>query len=189
MALGYGTLLASQVTDGTANTAGTAASMLNPTAVYTFPPNYFGPANNGIGKSYHIYASGRISNVITSPGTARYDIRMGSTVVFDTTAMNLNVVAKVNVNWILNLWFTVRAIGSSTSANIFCQGTWQSESVIASPLPTVGGSGMFTLPYNSAPAAGAGFDSTAAKTLDVFFTQSLGTGSHTCHDYYLFELN
>ena len=184
MALGYTQTLITQSADGAANTSGAAASMLNVSGLYTFPANYF-----QVGKTYEIEASGRISCVVTTPGTARYDVRLGGTVVFDTTAMNLNIVAKTNVGWYLKLLMTCRAIGNGTNANFFTQGFWTSEAGIASPLPTVGGLATFTLPYNAVPAAGAGFNSAQANALDMFFTQTAATGSHTCHNFALNELN
>jgi hypothetical protein len=44
-------------------------------------------------------------------------------------------------------------------------------------------------PWNAAPAVGTGFDNTAANTVDVFFTQTVGTGSMTVHQYAIEELN
>jgi hypothetical protein len=175
------TLITSQV-DGTTLTAAAAASMIPAAAVYTLPANFF-----SIGKQLRIMASGRISNAVTTPGTARFDVRFGATLVADTAAMNLNIVAKTNVNWYLDLLMTCRVVGAS--ASLMWQGLWTSESVIASPLPTVGGSGTFTLPYNSAPAVGNTFASTATQAVDVFFTQTVATGSMTCHQFTLESLN
>jgi hypothetical protein len=177
------TLMTAQA-DGTANTTGTAASALPTHAKFTLPNNYF-----YIGRMVRIFASGRISCVVTTPGTARYDIQFGGVKVFDSLAMNLNIVAKTNVHWVLDVILTCRAIGSGTSCNFMPQGTWTSEAAIASPLPTAGGVGVFTLPYNAAPAVGTGCDSTSALTVDLFFTQTVATGSHTLHEYSFTALN
>ena len=40
-----------------------------------------------------------------------------------------------------------------------------------------------------APAVGAGMDNTAASALDVFFTQTVATGSMTVHNYQVDVLN
>lgn len=176
------TLVSSQV-DGTANTAGTAASCIPAAAKYTLPANFF----DALGKQLLIKASGRIGCAVTTPGTARFDVRFGGTVVADSLAMNLNIVAKTNVNWTLELLLTCRAIGSS--GNLMWQGNWTSEAVIAAAVPTAGSAGIFTLPYNSAPAVGSSFDTTAAQQVDLFFTQTVGTGSMTCHQYSLISLN
>ncbi len=183
MSLGYVETLITAQSDGAALTAASAASCLPPAAKKTLPANYF----TYVGQQLQVKASGRISCVVTTPGTARYDVRFGGTVVADSLAMNLNIVAKTSVNWVLDLLLTCRAIG--TSANLMWQGVWTSEAVIGSPLPTVGSSGIFTLPYNSAPAVGANFDSTVSQVVDLFFTQTAATGSMTLHSYSLISPN
>jgi hypothetical protein len=174
------------LSDGPTLTAAAAASCLPTPAVYTLPNGFF----YNTGKMLRIRAQGRISCAVTTPGTARFDIRLGASAIiaFDTGAMNLNVVAKTNVGWDLNLLLTARTIGSSTTATILGQGTWTSEAVVGSPLPTAGGSGVFTLPYNTAPVVGAGFDSTSALKVDMFYTQTVATGSFTLHQYLLEEI-
>jgi hypothetical protein len=177
------TLATAQV-DGPALTAAAAASCLPTASVITLPNNYF-----YIGRKLRIRASGRISCVVTTPGTARYDVRLGGTVVFDGLAMNLNVVAKTNVNWWLELGLTCRAVGSGSATTFFGQGTWTSEAAVGSPLPTAGGSGVFTLPYNTAPTVGTGVNNQSALSVDLFFTQTVATGSMTLQMYSLESLN
>lgn len=175
--------------DGTALTAAAAASLLQGTtatrAKYTFPANFF-----EVNKSILVRATGRISCAVTTPGTARFDIRLGGTVVWDSLAINLNIVAKTNVHWALTAELFCQAAGDSTTATLFpgrC--SWESEAVIASPLPTVGGSGEVLLPYNTAPAVGAGFSSIVSQQFDLFFTQTVATGSITLHTLNIDALN
>jgi hypothetical protein len=175
--------LISSYTDGTALTAAAAATMLPAYAKLTLPNNFF-----YVGKKLKIVAQGRISNVVTTPGTARYDVRFGSTVVYDSGAMNLNVVAKTNVPWWLELDLICRAIGSGTSANFMSFGIWQSESLIGSPANTAGGNGALLCPVG-APVVGTGFDSGATQAVDSFFTQTVATGSMTLHSYELIARN
>lgn len=170
--------------DGPTLTAAAAAQCIPPNAKVTLPNNFF-----TIGKMLKITASGRISNVVTTPGTARFDVRIGGIIVFDSLAMNLNIVAKTNVGWLLELLLTCRAVGSGTGTTLMGQGRFTSEAVIASPLPTVGGSGSLILPVGAAPAVGNGFDNTAANALDMFFTQTVATGSMTLHQYAVESLN
>jgi len=181
---GWETLVTAQG-DGTALTAAAAASCIPAAAKFGLPANFF----KWVGQQLIIKASGRISNAVTTPGTARFDVRFGAggTVVADSLAINLNIVAKTNVNWHLYLELTCRAIGAA--ANLHQAGWWASEAVIGSPLPTVGGSGLVTLPYNSAPVVGANFDSTAGQIVDLFFTQTVATGSLQLHQYELISPN
>jgi len=183
MALGYWKSLFTSQSAGTALTAAAAASMLPAqAALWTLPAGFL----DAPGKQLLLEAEGKISCAVTTPGTARFDLRFGGTVVFDTLAMNLNIVAKTNVHWLLRVKLTAAVIGSS--AALMGQGYWISEAVIGSPLPTVGSSGTFTVPYNTAPINGSTFNSNAAQTVDSYFTQTVATGSMTCTQFGLYSL-
>jgi len=132
-----------------------------------------------VGDTLNFKARGIISCVVTTPGTARFDIRFGGTVVFDTGALNLNIVAKTSVPWTLDVDLVVRSIGATTAATLWGQGTWVSEAVIASPANSAGGNGLLNVPVSSL-AVSSGFDSTVANVFDSFFTQTVATGSLTC---------
>jgi hypothetical protein len=105
--------------------------------------------------------------------------------------MTLNTTAQTNVNWILEADLVVRSVGASTSATVLGQGTWKSHAVIAAAAPTAGSAGIHMLPYNTAPVAGTGFDSTAAQTVDLFATWSVSNASNsiTLHQFSLLALN
>lgn len=177
------TLITAQV-DGSALTAAAAASALPPAAKYTLPANFF----SVIGKQLLIKASGRISTVITTPGTVRYDVRFGSTVVFDSLAMIPDSsAAYTTVGWYFEALLTCRAIG--TSANLMGQGIYVSTILAGQPATPPKGALTAILPWNSAPAVGTNFDSTVAQVVDFFFTQTVATGSMTLHQYSLIALN
>lgn len=183
MALGFWETLTSLNADGTALTAAARASATQGAAAtgarFTMPANRF-----KIGDVLHIDATGRISCAVTTPGTGRWDIAAGATVVFDTLAMPLNIVAKTNVAWKLDVMGTVRAIG--TTGNIFWQGVWFSEASIGTTADTVGpGPGGQLVPYDAAPVVGTSFDTTVSSLWDFFFTQTVSTGSMTLHQYTL----
>lgn len=184
MSLGYQeTLITSQV-DGAARATAAAATMLPAAAVYPMPGGYL----KNLGQQLLIKASGRISSAITTPGTARFDVRLGGTVVFDSLAILLDsVAAHANVGWYLEILLTVRAIGAA--ANLMGQGFWTCEDILGVPAAAPKGVLSAILPWNSAPAVGTNFDSTVANTVDVFFTQTVATGSLTCHQYSLISLN
>jgi hypothetical protein len=173
--------------DGPTLTAAARASCIPTANRIVLPNNYF-----YIGRAIRFQLSGRISCVVTTPGTFRFDVCMGSagtTIVFDTLAQNLNIVAKTTVPWSLDLILVCRAVGSGTATTFFpCQSIFQSEAVVGSPLPTVGGNGSLYVPTGT-PAVGAGCDNTVAAALDVFFTQTVNTGSLTVHTYLVSALN
>ena len=175
--------------DGAALTASiTATSILPGGAKFNLYSNFF----DKVGKKIRVRAMGRITTVVTTPGTLTLDLRMGPTsniVVANGGAMALNIVAKTNLPWWLEWDLTCRAIGTATTANLMHQGLWMSEAVIGSPLPAVGGAGSFLVPA-TAPAVGTGFDSTVSMILDLFATWSINNAnSITCHQFDCQELN
>lgn len=173
--------------DGPTLTAAARATCIPAANRIVLPSGYF-----SIGKALRFVLGGRISCVVTTPGTARFDICMGAagtTIVFDTLALNLNIVAKVTVPFLLDVTLVCRAVGTGTSTTFFpVESFFQSEAVVGSPLPTVGGNGSLLVPVGT-PAVGAGTDVTAAHALDVFFTQTVATGSLTVHNYLVQSLN
>lgn len=177
------TLITAQV-DGATLTAAAAASMLPAAARFTLPANFF----KNIGQQLLIRASGRISSLITTPGTARFDVRFGANVVFDSQAILLDTVAgHTNVGWVMEILLTCRALGSS--ANLMGQGWWMCEDILGVPATAPKGVLTAILPWNAAPAVGANFDSGASQVVDSFFTQNVATGSMTLHQYALIAKN
>lgn len=176
------TLVSAQV-DGPTLTAAAAASCIPPAAKFPLPGQFF----KYIGQQLMIKASGRISSLITTPGTARFDLRFGATVVFDSLAILLDsVAAHANVGWTLEILLTCRAIGAS--ANLMGQGTFICEDILGVPATAPKGVLAAILPWNSAPAVGSNFDSTTSQVVDMFFTQNVATGSLTVHQYSLISL-
>lgn len=177
-------VIASAYTDGPTLVAAATASLLPTYVPTTLPAGYW-----QIGRIWRITASGKISCVVTTPGTARFDLRMAAVTVWDSLAIPLNIVAKVNVSWFLNVLLTCRSVGSGTSATLMGQGFWLSEANILVPLPATGpGPGGQLLPYNTAPVVGTGFDSTAANAMDFRFTQTAATGSITMSQFCIEQL-
>ena len=131
---------------------------------------------DAVGDSIRITLYGRISNITTTPGTLTLDVRFGAVVVFNGGAMQLNAVAKTNVPFKFTAILTARSLGGATAATMFGIGEFLSESVVGSPVPSVGGSGILMLPAVT-PAVGAGFDSTAAQAVNVFGTWSLNNAN------------
>lgn len=177
-------VISSSYTDGPTLTAAAAASCVPTYVPTTLPAGYW-----QIGRIWRWRMHGRISNAVTTPGTARFDLRLGGIVAFDSLAIPLNIVAKTTVNWALDVLLTCRAVGSGTSANLIGQGMWLSEANINTAVPATGpGPGGCLIPFNTAPVVGAGFNSQSALTLDFFFTQTVGTGSLTVHQHMLEQM-
>ncbi len=131
-----------------------------------------------------------MSCVVTTPGTFTLDVRLGAVIAFTSSAMGLNIVAKTSLPWWAEIELTCRAIGSGTSANLMGMGLFQSECIVGSPLPAVGGAGSLLMPV-TAPAVGTGFDSSSAQIVDLFGTFSVNTNPTNCtlHHYELIACN
>jgi hypothetical protein len=172
--------------DGTAfNTTAAETSVIAPEAKYTLPANFL-----KVGSHLKLTCQGRISNIVTSPGTLTWKVKFGSVIVFTSGALNLNVVAKVNVTFWLEILLATRTIGGSTVATMMGVGNFTSESVVGSPVNTAGGAGTLLLPV-TAPVVGTGFDSTAAQQIDLtatFSTSNVGNAMQS-HMYKLESLN
>jgi hypothetical protein len=177
------TLITSEI-DGPTLTAAAAATMLPAAAKFTFPPNFF-----DIGRSIRITASGRVSTVITTPGTLRFDVRLGAgVVVFDSLAILPDATAAyVTVGWYLDILMTCRAIG--TTGNFFGQGKFCCTDIAGQVATPPKGAHTAILPWNSPPAVGGNVDTTISNQLDMFFTQTVATGSLTCHQFALESMN
>jgi hypothetical protein len=179
------TLWPPSLVDGPTLTAAAAASCLPPASRITIPTGFFGP-----GKMLSVKATGRVSTVITTPGTLRFDLRFGANIVFDSLAILPDTVAAhTNVGWWLDILLTCRAIGNGTNANLFGQGKFTCEDILGVPAAAPKGVLTAMLPWNSPPAVGAGFDSTVANLVDMFFTQTVATGSLTVHQFAIQALN
>jgi len=171
-------------TDGPTLTAAAAASCIPVASRIILPNNYW-----TVQKNWKVKLAGRISCAVTTPGTARFDLRLGPSgtiVTFDSGAMNLNIVAKTTVPFWMEINLTCRAVGTGTSSNLFGMSKFDSEAVVGAGATGSFGIGTILAPV-SAPAVGGGFDNTAANAVDVFFTQTVATGSMTIHQYEIWE--
>ena len=176
---GYVATLISAQGDGSALTnSTTATSLLSGQAKWAMPSGFF----KRVGDQLLVKAAGRISTVVTTPGTLTLDLRIGSVVVANGGAMTLSTTAKTNVAWHLEWLLTARTVGNSTSATLMHQGVFWSEAAGAT---TVAGEMKAIGLPQSAPAVGTGFDSTAAAYLDLFGTWSVANASNsiTCHQF------
>jgi hypothetical protein len=167
--------------DGTAVTSTGEGSLLPGQAKFTLPANFL----DYVGKTLRVRASGRISNIVTTPGTLTLRVKFGAIIVAASSAMQLNTTAQTNVTWWLEWALTARTIGATTAATLMHTGivTTQSAAVGASPLV-----GTWLIPA-SAPAVGTGFDSTVANVVDLTAQFSLTGNSIQLHQYALESIN
>lgn len=187
MAQGFWQTLVTLAAPGTAVTAAARTSM---TAGTTSTAGRFTLPGNAIkytGDMIKLEARGIISCVVTTPGTARFDLAYGTTLgtaLFDTTAMPLNIVARTSVPWRLEMVATCTVPGVTSSW--VWDGEWISEAMINTALQATGpGPGGTRVPYSgtatgaSNVVSGSAFNTTVSNILDLNFTQTVATGSIT----------
>lgn len=171
-------LIAAQVDGSALSNSSSATSILPAQAKLTIPANLL----DYVGRRLKISAQGRISNIVTTPGTLTLDLRLGGTVVFNGGAMQLSTTAHTTLPWWWDVELTLRVTGSS--AQFMGQGRFMSQAAsISGADPTTGHSLLLT--PNTAPAVGTAFDATAAEVLDLFATFSVGNSGNaiTLHQY------
>lgn len=172
------------VTDGPTLVAAAAASCIPVASRLVLPNNYW-----TVGKQWRVKLAGRISCAVTTPGTAQFDLRTGpagTIVAFNSGALNLNVAGKTTVPFRFDLDIVCRSVGNAALTQLFGIGRFVSEAVVGSALPSAGGNASLLCPVG-APVVGTGFDNTAANAVDLFFTQTVATGSMTVHQYEIWE--
>lgn len=177
----------------TAQGAGAAlASSTTPTSILPGQAKYtFGAGEFQVGQTFRVTAWGKLSNLVTTPGTITWDLRLGAVVAFNAGAMQLSSTAHTDATFRLVFDFRVDSVGSGTSAKLIgvLAATSQALSLTAaadnvSTMPTLLGPA-------TAPAVGTGFDSTAANVLDLFATFSINNAANsiTLLGYVLESLN
>lgn len=173
------TSLISAQGDGSAlSNSSSATSILPAQAKFTFPANFF----DYVGRKLKVSAQGRVSNIVTTPGTLTLDLRLGGTVVFNGGAMQLSTTAHTSVPWWWDVELTLRVTGSS--AQFMGQGRFVSQAANISGADSTTGHSVLLTP-NTAPALGTAFDATAAEQLDLFaaFSTANTGNAITLHQY------
>jgi hypothetical protein len=176
-------LMSSQVAGAALAASTSATSLLPAQAKMTFPTNYF----NDIGRPLIVHAQGKLSNIVTTPGTLILDLRLGATVVFNGAAMQMSTTAHTDVPWWWEAELTLRAVGSAANFMGASKFTCQAVSVSGAD-PTTGHSVLMA--PNTAPAVGSNFDATALMQLDLFgkFSVSDAANSITLEQFKVFSL-
>lgn len=180
--MGFSWQLASAAVDGAALANSSALTSILPAVVPSTNGTLRAKFLNYAGQELAVEAAGRISTLVTTPGTLSFALRFGSTSVALSGALALNAVAKTNVTWRLRWDLSLRAVGAS--ANFMHTGVFVSEAVIGSPLPSAGGSGLLLFPA-SAPAVGANFSSLTTQAVDLQAQWSVANSANsiTLHQF------
>jgi hypothetical protein len=170
----YPLVFGSNTADGATLTNSTVAANIMPASGLASIPG----GTLQVGSMLKITMRGRISTVVTTPGTLTFDVRFGSVIVSAFGAAALNTTAQTNAQWMLEILAQIRSVGSGTAATALCTAGFISRAVIGSPGAAAGGAGELLLP-ETAPAVGTGFDSTAAFAVNVFAAWSVANAANS----------
>lgn len=160
--------------DGTALANSSSATSIIPASrKILLPAGFF----DRVGKQLRVRAAGRISTVVTTPGTLTLDIRLNSDVVFTGGASGtLNTAGTTNLTWEMEVVLTCRAIG--TSATVMGIGRLITAALSAA-------TPIMLLPASVPVVSADVFDSTVSNTVDLFATWSVANASNsiTLHQF------
>jgi hypothetical protein len=183
------TLINSQVDGPTLANSASAASLLQGAQKLVLPSGFF----SAPGKALRIKGAGRLSNIVTTPGTLTLDVRLNTTpiVVFNGGAMQLSTTAHTTLPIFFEILLTCRAIGSGTAANLMGQGVATSQCLALTAVADSATTPATLLMPNTTPAVGTGFDSSIANVLDLFGTFSIANAGNgiTLHQFTVESLN
>lgn len=163
--------------DGTALASSTTETSLLPNSSYECT---LGAGRLKIGAALAFAFSGRISTVVTTPGTLTLSVRLGSIDVFSSGALPLNVVAQTNIPWTLTGELVVRAVGTTTVTTLFPKNCiFTSRALVGVAAAGTGGATSEVLPYNAAPAVGSGFDFSVSQLVDFMAQWSVSNAANS----------
>lgn len=155
-----------------ANTT-TETTLLPSHASIILPSDTFGE----LGTTFELQAFGRISTVVTTPGTLTFRLKLGGTgasgtAVAASQAFALTTTAQTNDTWKLTWFLQTRAVGSA--AALMHVGQWTAGALNNST----------TAPQDSlipatAPAVGATFDSRQPQQVDVTAQWSVANAANS----------
>ncbi len=169
--------LASAKVDGGTFTSNTAATIIPAAARFTIPANYL-----QVGKVLKMTATGRLTTTTATPGNLSFRLMLGPTsniIAFDSGTFALNTTASTTQAIWIEILYTVRAIGATTSANGI--GTCRVTSLGVGTGAVVG-----TVVGPNPPVVGTGFDSTVANIVDLFgLFGTNATNTLILHEYVL----
>jgi hypothetical protein len=184
----YSDLLVAQYADGAAIANSTTETRLqHVSGRFTLPASYF----DQIGKTLELDMWGRISNIVTTPGTLTLRVKFGSTVttgtgavtggvsVWDSGAIALNTTAKTNVSFRLKLLLTAQVLGDGALAKLMGMGEFTTESLSGASA----GQPLDLFLPGSAPAQGTGFDANAAQSVDVSAQWSIANAGNSIQSH------
>jgi hypothetical protein len=152
----------------------TAKTVLPTGCLVTLPANWW-----YVGRMIRYTVYGGIGSLVTTPGTITLQVNLGAVAACSTGAVQLNATAHSNIAFRAECIMTCRSVGATTTATLIPH--WTLNGIMftrtAAQVDDINIGDSISLP--AAPAAGTGFDSTAAQTLDFFAGFSISNAANT----------
>jgi hypothetical protein len=175
-AAGYVECVAAQRATGTLfTTYTTSKSVIDPTGLWDMPRQYLYEGRKG-----RLRCAGAISNIVTTPGTITYELKIGSVVAWTSGAVQLNATAHTTLPFALDVAFTCQLMASgATGTKILGIGTLEGIMFTRTPGQTDDAQGMQSiLVPQTNPAQGTGFDGTVQNTVDFWVGFSISNAGN-----------
>ena len=165
----------------------TAATILNPQALVSLPPNYLAP-----GKQLRVTVAGALGNIVTAQPTFTFNLMLGAVIAWTSGAVLTSTTVHAALPFKLVIDLRCDTVGSGTSAKLIGIGTLTGPQFVASgaTADSVNGNTVLMLPVTT-PAVGTGFDASVALVLDLFAACSVSNAANTLtvQEYYVEALN
>lgn len=177
-------LWASQADGPSLSNTTTETTLLNSQDKFTLPTGFW----DSVGKVVKVSGMGRLSNLVTTPGTLTFKLYHGATAVWTGGAMQLSTTAHTTLPFWFELFLTSRAIGAS--ANVI--GVMK---VFGQPLNVSGAdpttSHSFVMTPNVTPVVGTNFDSSVTQQVDFKATFSIANAANLIqlHQFFFEAVN
>lgn len=169
---------------GPSLTASAVRTTIMPTAAkQTLPTQFF----DRPGKMIKFFVHGRLSNIITTPGTLTLDLTFAAVQVWNSGAVQLSAVAHTTLPFWLEVIMTCRSIGAGVAATVMAAGRMTSQAIVPAIGVVDAGSHNALMVPNVTPVVSTGFDSTILNAVDLFATFSLNNANAIAVEQFAIE--
>ena len=173
-------------------TTGDPASCVPTRSTLVLPRGYFTE-----GKTLRLRAAGVVTTVLTrgapcpdlDPGYMRFQLQLNSTTVFDSGKVPFTtLLASSSRPFTLEMSLKCMAVGAGSSTTFIGTGVLSSAYLTGSSGVAAKAGRQVVLPFDTAPAAGSGVDSTVDQRLDLVYSQGVSGGSMSLLQYVVTEV-
>lgn len=155
----------------------TSKLVTDATGRWTMPANYL-----YAGRKLRVRVAGAISNIVTTPGTITFELKVGPTaniVGWSSGAIQLNATAHTTLPFFLDVSLVCQVTGDGTTAKLL--GVGVAEGLMftrtAGQVDDAQGMQSIIVPQTN-PAQGTGFDSTVASVVELWAGFSISNGGN-----------